>query len=203
MGFVEFKASDVVDFNRRSPGKSFWSRKGLYFCLTGKSVSFSRPLKGGTSTLTANIEVTPFLSSQSSYTAENPDPELIETARLQLPLAKYILCHPIPSEWEIRRDADRGEGWFSDGVYFRNKSTGQNTAMLWLDPLASKCPNASLEPLPSGWKRDHQGEEATIIYRDAGGQTVSLADQKKDGTETFEPVLEPFLFSKPGDFYGQ
>lgn len=164
-------------------------------------MEFSRPLKDGKSTLIAKIEVTPFLTSSWGYSATNPDPEPIESARLKLPLAKYILCHPIPPEWEIRRDADRGEGWLPGGVFFRNRSTGQNTATLWKDPLASKCPNAPLEPLPSGWKRDQR--EGSIVYRDATGGTANLSERKPDGTETFEHVLEPFLFSKPSDFYGQ
>jgi hypothetical protein len=52
---------------------------------------------------------------------------------LELPLPSYILSHPIPSGWEIRRDKQKDSKEY--GFYFLQPGTRQPTAILWHDPV--------------------------------------------------------------------
>ena len=167
-------------------------------------VSFKRRLEGGSSSsLTAEVSVKPVKTRRSGLMTRGLQDVVDEAAvaeegkKLELPLQTYILTHPIPSAWEIRRN-DRTDGMRSDLVYFHNKETGKNTAMLWDDRLGLEVPNAPLQALPSNWTREVK--EGNIIYRDNSGRVADLP-QITDGSETYENVLQPVLFTRPWLFH--
>jgi hypothetical protein len=60
--------------------------------------------------------------------SETQDDKVIRMDRA-LSLAAYIISHPIPEGWELRRNKS------GHGVYFFNLATSKHTSMMWFDPL--------------------------------------------------------------------
>ena len=158
------------------------------------AVTFKKALQEGKAAhLTAEIEVRPSRDVRPMWMpgSKYHDPAAAEDEKLLLPLQRYILSHPIPSDWEIRRN-DREDYLYTDSVYFHNNRTAQDTALLWFDPLATECPKASLQQLPNGWKREVK--DGKISNRKPDGSIAELP-QKADGYRDFRECLGP------GDFH--
>jgi hypothetical protein len=115
--------------------------------------------------------------------------------RETLPLAFYIIAHPIPKGWKVCRESD-------GRVYFFNIETSEPTAALWRDPLHASVPGDELVPVPSGWSR--VAKDGQIWYRpllaSMGKETQSLP--KFEGIALFEQVLEPIKYTNPEAFQG-
>lgn len=109
----------------------------------------------------------------------------------ELALAVYIIRHPIPEGWEIRR---------SDGnkIYFFNKRTSEPTAILWYDPLYSHAPQAKLKPLPEGWKRIVKGGQT---WYKSPLDELTREVPSANHAPTFENVLEPIQYHSPEAFH--
>ena len=125
---------------------------------------------------------------------ESQDDKIIRMDR-DLSLAAYIISHPIPEGWELRRNKS------GHGVYFLNLETSKPTSMIWFDPLYENFPEAKLEPLPKGWERVERNSK--IEYRSKSLEY--LEDIKKipnfDQPKTFQYVLQPLKYHFPEEFY--
>ena len=203
-GFIEFDVEEVADFERLlGPGKILFTPGFPVSTDLPVSVNVRKKMRGGSLKTTSGNEVT-FSATWSRKInlpfSQPPDRELPEDQeqrrRSELPLANYIISHPIPEGWELRRKTN-------DGVYFFNLKDSKPTAVLWYDPLHKVAPESKLAPLPPTWKRI--AENGQILYRrdlsvDSGRTTLQFPPEALDPM-TFENVLKPVQHHFPGSFF--
>ena len=112
----------------------------------------------------------------------------------ELSLANYIISHPIPKGWVLRRTTN-------DRVYFFNVEDSKPTATLWYDPLYGIAPRSKLEPLPPKWKRVSENGEIWYTPTLAAGSPATQALAESQGPMTFEHLLEPVQHHFPHEFF--
>ena len=147
------------------------------------------------------IEVTFSVTAITGLKSFNGEPPYIESTanaearRLSdLPLANYIISHPIPKGWVLRRTTN-------DRVYFFNVKDSKPTATLWYDPLYGIAPGSKLEPLPPEWKRCAKDGEIRYTRTLPADSSATQALPKSQDPMTFEHVLEPVQHHFPHEFF--
>lgn len=123
---------------------------------------------------------------------ESPEDKELRT-KSELSLANYIISHPIPEGWELRRTTN-------DRVYFFNLKDCKPTATLWYDPLHSIAPELKLEPLPLDWKRCSENGEIRYTSTHHAGHLITPPPESQD-PRTFENVLKPGQHHFPDEFF--